>query len=103
MTGPAAAPTIAPSQGLWKTHSTCPAASPAQSVKPPDGASPLAALREIGRALADAVASFERDIIQDALKTPRGNRARAANLLDTTERIVDYKIRKYGIDCGRFK
>ena len=45
----------------------------------------------------------ERDFIQDALKTARGNRARAAKLLDTTERIVGYKIKKYGIDCGRFR
>jgi Nif-specific regulatory protein len=54
-------------------------------------------------ALAGAVESFERDLILDALKTARGNRARAARLLDTTERIIGYKIRKYGIDPGRFR
>jgi len=54
-------------------------------------------------ALDAAVESFEKDIILDALKTSRGNRARAARLLATTERIVGYKIRKYGIDCSRFK
>jgi Nif-specific regulatory protein len=54
-------------------------------------------------ALESAVESFERDMIQDALKTSRGNRARAARLLDTTERIIGYKIKKYGIDCSRFK
>ena len=53
--------------------------------------------------LAASVASFERDILQDALKTARGNRARAAKLLETTERIIGYKIKKYGIDCGRFR
>jgi Nif-specific regulatory protein len=52
--------------------------------------------------LADTVAAFERDLIQDALKSTRGNRARAARLLQTTERILGYKVRKYGIDCGRF-
>src|SRR5215212_2911849 len=32
--------------------------------------------------LSDAVAGFEKDLIQDALKTTRGNRAKAARLLD---------------------
>jgi Nif-specific regulatory protein len=53
--------------------------------------------------LSDAVAAFERDLIQDALKTTRGNRAKAARLLDTTERILNYKVRGYGIDVRRFK
>ncbi|MGH3995145.1 MAG: helix-turn-helix domain-containing protein, partial [Pseudonocardiaceae bacterium] len=38
-----------------------------------------------------------------ALKTTRGNRARAARLLSTTERIINYKIRRYGIDPARFR
>jgi Nif-specific regulatory protein len=50
-----------------------------------------------------AVESYERDIILDALKTTRGNRKRAAQLLDTTERILGYKVKKYGIDCDRFR
>jgi Nif-specific regulatory protein len=54
-------------------------------------------------ALASAVESFEKDLILDALKTARGNRAKAARLLDTTERIIGYKIDKYQIDCTRFK
>ncbi|PON16297.1 sigma-54-dependent Fis family transcriptional regulator [Candidatus Entotheonella serta] len=40
--------------------------------------------------LADAVDSFERDLIVDALKTTRGNRAKAAKLLSTTERIMGF-------------
>jgi len=52
--------------------------------------------------LADAVAGFEKDLIQDALKTTRGNRAKAARLLDTTERVLNYKVKKYGIDARRF-
>jgi Nif-specific regulatory protein len=54
-------------------------------------------------ALKDAVAGYERDLILDALKTTRGNRAKAARLLDTTERILNYKVRGYGIDVRRFK
>jgi Nif-specific regulatory protein len=50
-----------------------------------------------------AVGAYEKDLIQDALKTSRGNRAKAARLLDTTERIVNYKIKKYEIDCSRFR
>jgi Nif-specific regulatory protein len=51
----------------------------------------------------ESVEAFERDLIQDALKSARGNCARAARLLGTTERIVNYKVRKYGIDAGRFR
>ena len=50
-----------------------------------------------------AVEAYERDIIQDALKTTRGNRKKAAKMLDTTERIIGYKVKKYGIDCDRFR
>ena len=52
--------------------------------------------------LAESVASFEKDILLDTLKTTRGNKAKAARLLATTERIVGYKVKKYGIDCRRF-
>jgi Nif-specific regulatory protein len=53
--------------------------------------------------LKDAVEGFERDLIQDALKTTRGNRAKAARLLDTTERILNYKVRNLGVDVRRFR
>ena len=53
--------------------------------------------------LSESVEAFERDLLQDALKSSRGNCARAARLLGTTERIVNYKIRKYRIDADRFR
>jgi Nif-specific regulatory protein len=53
--------------------------------------------------LDSAVEAFESDIIQDALKTTRGNQKKAAKLLDSTERIIGYKIKKYAIDCDRFR
>jgi Nif-specific regulatory protein len=53
--------------------------------------------------LKDTVSAYEKDLIQDALKTTRGNRAKAARLLDTTERIISYKVRMYGIDSQRFR
>jgi Nif-specific regulatory protein len=55
------------------------------------------------QSLTESVSAFERDLLQDALKTTRGNRAQAARLLDTTERIFNYKIRRYAIDARRFK
>lgn len=53
--------------------------------------------------LDSAVAAFERDLIQDALKTTGGNCSRAAVLLNTTERIINYKISKYEINPKRFR
>ena len=55
------------------------------------------------QSLIESVAAFERDLLADALKTTRGNRAHAARLLDTTERIFNYKVRRYAIDPRRFK
>lgn len=55
------------------------------------------------QSLIESVGAFERDLLQDALKTTRGNCARAARLLDTTERVFNYKVRKYGIDARRFR
>jgi Nif-specific regulatory protein len=53
--------------------------------------------------LTAAVDAFERDLIQDALKSTRGNVAKAARMLDSTERILGYKIKQYGISAKRFK
>ena len=53
--------------------------------------------------LVDAVEAFERGLIMDALKSNRGIIAQAARQLDSTERIVGYKIKKYGIDTVRFR
>jgi Nif-specific regulatory protein len=53
--------------------------------------------------LGDALASYEKDLIQDVLKSTRGNRSKAARLLRTTERILNYKVKKYTIDCRRFR
>ncbi len=52
--------------------------------------------------LGDAVEAYEKDLIQDALKSTRGIRAKAARLLHTTDRVLNYKIEKYGIDYQRF-
>src|SRR5687768_14057207 len=57
----------------------------------------------LAQPLEEAVGAYERDLITDALKSARGNRARAARLLQTTERILNYKVRKYTIDYRRFR
>lgn len=53
--------------------------------------------------LVSAVEAFESDLIQDTLKSTRGNVARAAKMLDSTERILGYKIKKYGVNPRRFR
>ena len=63
---------------------------------------PMELQRQSRGTLEALVGAFERDIIVDALKDARGNQAQAARLLGTTKRIVQYKVRKYGIDPRRF-
>jgi Nif-specific regulatory protein len=53
--------------------------------------------------LSAAVDAYEKDLILDALKTARGNQARAARLLSTTERILSYKVRRHRIDIRRIR
>ena len=55
------------------------------------------------QSLSSALSALEKDLIQDALKMARGNRAKAARLLHATPRMVNYKIRKYRIDWRRFR
>jgi len=53
--------------------------------------------------LATAVENFERELIIEALKQANGNQTRAAKYLDTSLRIINYKIHNYGIDPKQFK
>jgi Nif-specific regulatory protein len=57
----------------------------------------------MSQSLGDAVAAFERDMIEDALKMARGNRAKAARLLQATRRVVNYKIKQHRIDWRRYE
>jgi Nif-specific regulatory protein len=57
----------------------------------------------VSASLGGAVSVFERALIEDALKTTAGNRAKAARLLSTTERVINYKVRKYGIEPRHFR
>lgn len=53
--------------------------------------------------LAAAVENFERELIIEALKKNNGNQTKASQYLDTSLRIINYKIHKYNIDASQFK
>ena len=44
------------------------------------------------------VEAYEREIIVDALKRHRGNAAAAARHLQTTQRIINYRIHKLNVN-----
>ncbi len=50
----------------------------------------------------EAVARFEQELLIDALQRAGGNMLQAARDLQVTYRIVNYKIKKYGIDPHRY-
>jgi len=52
--------------------------------------------------LKDKVETYERDLINDALKSARGNMAAAARSLETTQRIFGYKVHKYKINPKQY-
>jgi Nif-specific regulatory protein len=51
--------------------------------------------------LPEAVELLERQMIEEALRESRGNLARASRALGTTERILRYKVGKYGLGMLR--
>ncbi|MFH1080898.1 MAG: sigma 54-interacting transcriptional regulator [Pseudomonadota bacterium] len=58
--------------------------------------------KESGR-LITVIESQERALILGALKETHGNQSQSAKLLGTTKRILQYKIRKLGIDPMKFR
>jgi Nif-specific regulatory protein len=56
-----------------------------------------------GTSLEDALANLEREMIIDALKTTRGNMAKASQILKTTERKFTYKAKRHGVDYRVFR
>lgn len=53
--------------------------------------------------LSDTLEREERELIIDALKSSRGNKAGAARSLGITERLMGLRVKKYGIDPKRFR
>jgi len=56
-----------------------------------------------GADLTTLVESYEKEIIIDALKKHRGNAAASARYLNTTQRIINYRIKKLGIFAEKYK
>jgi Nif-specific regulatory protein len=52
---------------------------------------------------ASAVENFEKELIIDALKKNNGNQTKTAKYLDTSLRIINYKIHQYAIDAKQYK
>ena len=53
--------------------------------------------------LQTALDNIEREMIIEALKTCRGNMAKAARALGLTERLMGLRVKKHGIDAHRFR
>jgi Nif-specific regulatory protein len=53
--------------------------------------------------LTTAVENFEKDLIIDGLKKNNGNQTKTAQFLDTSLRIINYKIHQYNIDPKQYK
>jgi Nif-specific regulatory protein len=53
--------------------------------------------------LQESMDNLERELIMDALKSTKGNMAKAARLLDITERIMGLRIQKHGINPKHFR
>jgi len=53
--------------------------------------------------LQEALDNLERELIIEALRSSRGNKAKAARLLGITERIMGLRVKKHNIDCRRFR
>ena len=53
--------------------------------------------------LQEQLENMERELILDALKSARGNMAKAARQLGLTERVMGLRVKKHGIDYRRFR
>ena len=59
--------------------------------------------REAGEvSFSDAVTRFEQELLVGALQKTRGNMLEASRLLGASYRIINYKVKKYGLDPRKF-
>ena len=56
-----------------------------------------------GASLKDMVDAYEKEVLVDALKQHRGNATAASRHLQTTQRIINYKIKALGINAARYR
>jgi Nif-specific regulatory protein len=55
------------------------------------------------RGLSAQIENLERELITEALRQTRGNQSQSAKLLDTSLRILGYKIKQYGLEPKKFR
>ncbi|HUX50742.1 MAG TPA: nif-specific transcriptional activator NifA [Spirochaetia bacterium] len=53
--------------------------------------------------LSEAVDNLERELILDAMKSTKGNMAKAARLLGISERIMGLRVHKHGLDSRQYR
>jgi len=53
---------------------------------------------QVRGSLQDALDKLERELLMDALKSTKGNMAKAARMLEITERIMGLRVKKHDID-----
>ncbi|WP_018526269.1 nif-specific transcriptional activator NifA [Alkalispirochaeta alkalica] len=58
---------------------------------------------QIHGSLQDSLDNLERELLMDALKSTKGNMAKAARMLDITERIMGLRVKKHGIDPRNYR
>jgi Nif-specific regulatory protein len=58
---------------------------------------------QVRSGLAAALDNLEREMLLDALKSSRGNMAKAARTLGISERLMGLRVRKHGVDYRRFR
>jgi Nif-specific regulatory protein len=70
---------------------------------PPSLQSAESSNTEFAGTLEESLDNLERELILDALKSTRGNMAKAARLLGITERIMGLRVKKHGIDPRTYR
>lgn len=58
---------------------------------------------QVRGSLQDSLENLERELLMDALKSTKGNMAKAARMLEITERIMGLRVKKHGIDPRSFR
>lgn len=58
---------------------------------------------QVHGSLQDALDKLERELLMDALKSTKGNMAKAARMLEITERIMGLRIKKHDVDPRVFR
>lgn len=77
---------------------------PDQCPSEPDNASPGNCLEpNKGQTLKEMVEEFEKAILEHVLRKHHGNAAAASRYLNTTQRIINYRIKNLGLEPRHYK